>query len=76
MFNKKKKYCILHELLVFYLTKIVYCATLATIQNAWGVGRQDTKCGTSECLGLGKCAFSIKALYFALGHSGGYTPLP
>lgn len=39
----KKKFRILHELLVFYLTKIVYCATLATIQNAQGVGKQNRR---------------------------------
>lgn len=38
-------------------------------------GQRDTECGTSEYLCLGKCAFHIKALDFAVGHSGGYTLL-
>lgn len=38
-------------------------------------GQKGTECGTSEYLCLGKCAFHIKALDFALGHSGGYSPL-
>lgn len=50
--------------------------------NTKCVGSGETKtegihtCGTSEYLYLEKCAFSIKALDFSLGHSGGYTPLP